>query len=342
MKKTLFFLISCCLLASCGGIKIDKFTAIGKPYEVLVVTPKSVWEGPVGQAIRTEMEQEVLWVNQPEPLFTLSNIPPNAMNTTLRTHRNIFMVDIDPTVGDSTRFSTQMDKWSGGQVVVRIQSPSVTAAADYITENIEDIAGYLSAIEQNRFLAQAKGYNNKVLEHEITQQFGIRMTIPQGYTLANQLTDYLWIKYEMRLASQGIVIYSFDRPAAGQELDVIAQRNHAVGHIPGPLDGTYMTTDMTFRPESIPVEINGVGWIETRGFWKVQNDFMGGPFINFVALDPATNRYIGIDLYVYSPDAKHPKRNFIRGLEGLMLGVSLPTAPQTTAAKSASGASAAE
>ncbi len=323
MKKLFFasiLIIISLFMFGCGTVKFDRFSAIGKPYEVIVVTPKAVWEGNLGDSIRKDMEQEVRWVNQPEPLFTLRNIPKEAMNRTLSQHRNLFVVNIDPTA-DSTTFTIRKNVWSEGQVVVSITARTEQQAADYIGKHIADISTFLSTTEQNRFLAQAKGYGNKVLEKTLTDQFGIRMPIPQGYTIANQLQDYLWVKYEMKLASEGIVFYSFDRPARGQKLDLIAQRNRAVGNIPGPLDGTFMTTDMTFHPESMTVGINGVSWVETRGFWKVENDFMGGPFINYITLDTLTNRYIGIDLYVYSPDAKHPKRNFIRKLEGLMLGV---------------------
>ncbi len=42
-------------------------------------------------------------------------------------------------------------------------------------------------------------------------------------------------------------------------------------------------------------------WAELRGFWDVENDFMGGPFVSYSTLDEATGRVLTIDGYVYSP-----------------------------------------
>jgi hypothetical protein len=47
----------------------------------------------------------------------------------------------------------------------------------------------------------------------------------------------------------------------------------------------------------------------------VENDFMGGPFINFTFLDEKRNRLISMDGYVYNPNEF--KRNFLRQMESI-------------------------
>ena len=65
-------------------------------------------------------------------------------------------------------------------------------------------------------------------------------------------------------------------------------------------------------------------WAELRGFWDVENDFMGGPFVSYSTLDEATGRVLTIDGYVYSP--KLDKRNFMREVEHLVYMIDFPKA----------------
>ena len=50
-----------------------------------------------------------------------------------------------------------------------------------------------------------------------------------------------------------------------------------------------------------------------HGFWFVQNDFMGGPFVTYATFDPVQRRVLCVDCFVYSP--KEPKRNLLRQLQ---------------------------
>ncbi len=324
MKKSLLYLlVPIIFVMGCGEPSRVNIAASGSPYEIFVVTDKAIWKGEVGDTIRSIMNEEVLWVNQPEPIFTIHNITPQALNNITRKHRNLLIINTN-SKADSATLSYTENKWATGQIVIEIEAPNDNSAAMFIGENSKTITDFLHILEQKRMNRRAAKYNDKYVEELIKKKYGFDMVFPRGYRVANDIDNFLWLTYEMPIASQGVVIYTFDRAKEGEKLDLVAQRNLAVMSIPGPVDGSYMGTDVTFYPESTPVVINGVSWIETRGFWKAEGDWMGGPFINYVTLDKVNNRYIGIDLYVYSPSPKYPKRNYIRQLESLMLGVTIP------------------
>jgi hypothetical protein len=71
------------------------------------------------------------------------------------------------------------------------------------------------------------------------------------------------------------------------------------------------------------LKVNGVDWIVLRGFWDVEGDFMGGPFVSYTTLDKASGKLLTLDCYVYSP--KYGKRNFLRPLEHIVFGITFPT-----------------
>lgn len=324
MMKKLFLALVCLptlLLSSCST-SIVEVAASGKPYEIFVIAPKPVWNSIAGDTLRTIMSEEVLWVNQPEPIFDLFNITPEAFNNNVRTHRNLIMLKVDK-AADSVTFAAKEDVWVNSQIVIDITAPSDSALANYIGSNASTIVNYLSIVEQNRMKIRAAKYNEKNIEQTISKKFDFKMVIPQGYRVALDTTNFLWITYEMPLASQGIIIYTFAKPEQGLKLNLVDERNLAVANVPGPVKGSRMSTDTTFMPESVVRSFDGRAWIETRGFWNVKGDFMGGPFINYTTFDEVNHRYIGIDMYVNSPSPKYPKRNYIRQLESIMLGVTL-------------------
>ena len=91
-----------------------------------------------------------------------------------------------------------------------------------------------------------------------------------------------------------------------------------VERVPNIEDNGYVA----FAPQLKVVEINGRKWIELRGFWDVENDFMGGPFVSYTTIDAASGNIVTLDCYVHSP--KYGKRNFLRPLEHLVHLIKIP------------------
>ena len=97
MKKIWILAVSA-LLAAC---KFDTPTlpgSGGKTCEVIVVTPKSHWDGHIGKSIRAFLGNVQPVLNQPEPYFDLVNILPQQFNESemFKHHRNVVIVEVNP------------------------------------------------------------------------------------------------------------------------------------------------------------------------------------------------------------------------------------------------------
>lgn len=320
MKKFFLALFAPFILTSCGT-DIYEIAITGKPYELLVVTPREVWASSVGDTLKSIFGTEVEWVNQVEPIFDLQNMAPEGFNDLSRRHRNLLMVNIKPQT-DSVTFRVTPDKWANNQILITLDAPSDSSAANYLSENRDVIVSWLSNVERDRMASRGKKHSDAKINQLIKDKFGVVMSIPTGYRIRKDTTNFLWVSYEMPLASQGFFIYTFKRKDG--KLDILGERNIAAAQIPGPSAGSFMSTDTIFRPEVQGVVLNGREWVEVRGFWNVKGDFMGGPFMDYVTFDKANDRYVAIDMYVLSPSPKYPKRNYIRQLESLMMNVSMP------------------
>ena len=306
-------------LGNQGGI-----TAQGAAYEVVVVSNTPTWEGPAGEEIRSLLQQEVPAINQSEPMWNVLRVTPDGFKNIIAKHRNVIKLLVDDKVEPA--IGVQYDVSAHPQTVMLIQAPTQESLAEYIAENGENILYVLEKSERDRTLAYADRYYEGALRSMIKEKFGIDMKVPKGYMLRTQSDDFIWISYEHKLASQGFFIYSY--PYKGSQslttAALTAARNKFAARIPGPSDGSYMTTYDEFEPLTRAIRIGGRLWIEMRGLWDVQNDFMGGPFVSYSTVDTETNRVVTLDCYVYSP--QQPKRNYLRPLEHLVYLMEFPDA----------------
>lgn len=311
-----YLILAAVLFVAFSCAPAEKINSTGKPYEIMVVTPKDVYNSAVGDTLKSIFNQEVLWLNQPEPIYDMYNIPPASFNNLAERHRNLLVIDINPATA-KTRMVAEYDKYAKGQIVFLLNSPSIDSAALYLSHQRVSIVDMLDKTEKDRFVGRVAKYGATDIETIISEKFGLHIGIPKGFRVRVNGDNFLWLSNELPLASQGIVIYNLaDLPDNADSTWFVAQREASVNKIPGPSDGSFMSTDTMFYPETFGIKINDRQWIETRGFWNVKGDFMGGPFANFIT-GYGDNKYIGIDLYVQSPSPKYGKRNYMRQLESI-------------------------
>lgn len=325
---TLISAIGCDSFRSLTGAKK---TAQGSPYEVLVVCDGREWESPLGEELRRVLGTPVEMLNQVEPMFDIVRITARDFKHLLPSYRNILKVLCSPEVKE-TAILAQYDVVASPQIVLTFQGPSTAAMVEYLRQNGESLLQVLEIAERNRTIEYARKQGAKALEKIVREEFDIELPISNGYLFRAESDDFVWASNEYPVASQGFFIYThpFKGKASITTEALVKARNDFAKRIPGPSDGSYMTTVkripnveddgyVDFLPQRKVVKIDGREWIELRGFWEVEHDFMGGPFVSYTTLDKREGELLTIDCYVYSP--KYGKRNFLRPLEHLVYGV---------------------
>lgn len=56
--------------------------------------------------------------------------------------------------------------------------------------------------------------------------------------------------------------------------------------------------------------------MEMRGMWKVEHDFMGGPFLSYTFADSGTGQLVTVEGFYYEPNQK--KRNQMLQLQAML------------------------
>lgn len=340
MKQLLKYLSLVAILLS--AVACDSFrsltgakkTAQGSPYEVLVVCDGYEWEGALGAELKALLETPVEMLNQTEPMFNVVRITARDFKHLLPSYRNILKVMCSPEVKE-TAILAQYNVVASPQIVLTFQGPSISAMSEYLKVNGASLLQVLEMAERNRTIEYARKQGAKALEKIIEDEFDIEMVISNGFLFRAESDDFVWASNEYPVASQGFFIYThpYNGKSSITTEALVKARNEFAKRIPGPADGSYMTTVKRipnieddgytdFLPQRKVVKINGREWIELRGFWEVEKDFMGGPFVSYTTLDERNGELLTLDCYVYSP--KYGKRNFLRPLEHLVFGVTFP------------------
>lgn len=316
--QSLLFVVAGLLTLSCSSGPQLMPNISGKAGEVVIVISKSDWESDPGAAIRSVLAVEHPYLPQREPLFTLINIPEKAFTSIFQTHRNLVIFKTTPDMKEP-KLVIQENVWAAPQTVITITSSTPQEAARIIQEKSDLISNALLQAERNRNIQNAKKYEERTLRETVRATFGGSPYFPKGYKLRKQTDNFIWISYETTHTNQGVLIYRYPyKDSTDLYLEnLVKKRNEILArNVPGSLENTYMTTNMYLEPGMRWVKYNKRDFIEMRGLWELQNDFMGGPFVDHIFLDRDQRNIIVLEAFVYAPS--YDKRNYLRQVESIL------------------------
>ena len=292
----------------------------GNIAEILVVTPSDAqWNGIIGDSIRHFFLDYQYGLPQPESQNNLIHINTEAFSELFHKHKCILEVVIDPKVEKAVA-ETAVDLWAAPQRYVKITAPNAYALVDLFETQKEIYHKWFNEVERDRILNVLRPTIDKNISDAIAKQFGFELTVPQGFYIAKSDPEFMWIRKELERSSSCIVIYRLpyqDTLQFSRE-SLIAMRDMMVGkYIPGPSEGSYMATETEFVPPLVTyVADYPAGYtMEMRGMWRVENDFMGGPFVSYTFADSRTGNLVTVEGYYYEPNQK--KRNALLQLEAI-------------------------
>ena len=322
MKRSLILLASIFFLISCkndekSSKKDDRILSdsSGNINQLTVVINNQLWEGEVGEAIRENLAAPVDGLPQEEPLFSLSQIPPETFTGFVRNSRIFLKIEERGNKG----MQLFEDEFSRPQTGIVIQGQSNAEIIDVINKQADSIVKLLKKTE----LAEKQRRIRKSLKKDdgLEEKFGINLKLPSAYRYAKDEDQFSWIRKEIPKGSMEILVYEVPINKIENDSSVIAniiKMRDSIGEaqIPGRLEDSYMITEKAYAPYLFETVIDGKFAYETRGTWEVQNDFMAGPFVNYAVKDEKNDRFIILEGFVFSPSRS--KRDNIFELDAIL------------------------
>lgn len=306
------------LLTSCGDGKDDPVVvsnSSGNINNLTVVMDNDLWTGEVGEAVRTHLAAPVDGLPQEEPLFSLSQMPPEAFAGFSRKNRIFLYVR----KGEEEGVKWSENAYARPQKGVMIQGENNEELIELIDKNAEKI---ISSFKKTELTEQQRRIKKSLKDVDaLENSIGVTMNFPTAYRYAKKTDDFFWIRKDIPTGSMEILVYEVPRHVIEKDTNIVANiiaMRDSIGktHIPGRLPGSYMITEAAYAPYLFESQIDEKFAWESKGIWEVKGDFMGGPFLNYAVLDEENDRYVVLEGFAFSPSAR--KRENMMELEAIL------------------------
>lgn len=321
MNKTLFlWLFVACLASSCS-FKKDKPTddSTAAINTISVIIDDQLWNGEVGDSIRNKFASPVLGLPQEEPLFTINQYPVKLFEGFSTNSRNIIIVKKD----NQNKFEIKENEFATPQNAFHISGKTSFEIIDILEKNAPEIIKKMRAIE---IVQNQKTFKDSLLNtKKIQKKFNIDLLIPSKYEYVMRRKNFIWLKSEIVSGNTSLIIYQIPwkniRPNHAVTDVVIMRDSIGAAYIHGSDRGTEMVSDQAYSPYFSKITLAGNKAYETKGTWQMKNDFMSGPFINYVIFDKAHRRILVLEGFCYAPSKE--KRDLMFELESAIKSIQI-------------------
>ena len=308
-----------------GGKSLFTPVSSGRPYEMLVVIDKGMWERPAGRALFDVLDSDVPGLPQPERSFRISQIIPDKFERGFRIFRNIIDVDIQP-IYTQPKLKYARDSYASPQMIMTIQAPDEQSFEEFVAKNRQVIVDFFTKAEMNRQINLLKEKYSPVVAAKVGSIFGCDVRIPAELERYKEGKDFLWASSDNNSTNTSLnfVIYSYpytDKNTFTKDYFVHKRDSVMKINIPGAREGQYIQTDADYVDVK-DFAVKGEYAFEARGLWYMENDMMGGPFVSHARVDRPNGRVVVVEGFVFAPEKK--KRDLMRKLEAALYTLNLP------------------
>lgn len=343
-------LILCLCLAACGDADYRP-AAIGQEGHVLVVVDSVSWNGPLGEALRAEIEAPIRTLPRPEPGFDArpATITSQSRLEEIKQYKNIliaaplsdtstvearmiqayFSADAQQQLREQDRGAivNRENEWRRQQQVVFVTAPTDSGLVNLIQERGAAIRYLFSEATRKRMEDDMfRRGRQPEIEARIMDKHGFAVNAQHDYFIARDTTNLVWLRRVLTDTWRSLFVYYIDDfdPARLDSAYVVGLRDSLTAANITGTSGGYVQVDTR-----LPLEVQRRPFLGreqafvSRGVWVMLRPVpdgppvptMAGPFVNYTFYDPASRRLYSIDGMVFSPGPRYSKLDFIRQME---------------------------
>ena len=293
--------------------------SVGKINALQVVIQDSLWQGEVGETIRSYFAAPTDGLPQDEPLFDLRQYKPEAFSGFARTNRIFLKVGL----ADKDSVSIVKNPFAIPQTGVFVYAKTPQGINTLIKENQNTFieAFHISEIKER----QRRTAISTLRLDSLKRWFGITLKVPSAYKIAKKTSGFYWVRKHLKSGSTNILIYEVPLTAITNDslaMSQIIKIRDSIGgrELPVEDDGRFIT-EKAYAPFIFKTQIDGFNAYETKGTWEVEGELMAGPFLNYAIKDTLNNRYLILEGFTYAPSVD--KRNLQFELESILKSVKI-------------------
>lgn len=326
------------LFAACEGDY--RPMSVGSIDEVYVVMDSTDWNSKTALAIEETFGKGIETLPSYEPTYKLifrdfnsneeletirdlKNIifaaPIDADNNVAELIRALLSDDVEERVGSGESFAFPLeDRWVRDQWVLLLTSTSDSSLAEKIRNSEQSLVNHLMEreFERREYEIYRRG-EQLALNDSLWTEFGWKVRMQHDYVQTVDTTNVVVFRRHLPENDRWMMAWwqndvdgigFLDKEWINATRDSLLQK-----YVQGTREGSYVTTEYRsprkVNTQQMQRDDRIIGY-ETLGTWRMTNDFMGGPFVNFTYYDPQTERLFMIEYGQFAPSVS--KRRFVR------------------------------
>ena len=307
--KQLLPLLSLFFLFSCSSDTVTLPSSTGAVNEVVIIMDEHLWQGSAGDSVRSVLGADIPGIAWQEPIFDLVQVPKAAFSRIFQTHRNVIVFQ----KSDIAKVGYRSNVYSQGQYYAEVNYTKTSDLLELIHQYANVLAFQIQNVEKARIKKNtylAKGLENIFNKHNTF------IPVPKDFNLALDTTNFSWLESSPKNSEmiQGIFLYDLPYETNFQTFSLLKARDSVLElYVPGELEGSYMSTETLYSPWVRYEEGSGTVVLEIKSVWKMQNAFMGGPFVTKFVLDSANQSIVAVETFLFNPGKN--KRDHMQQLQ---------------------------
>nr|WP_315141118.1 DUF4837 family protein [uncultured Flavobacterium sp.] len=293
--------------------------SVGKINTIAVIMNDALWNGEVGDSLRNKLAAPVFGLPQEEPLFTINQYPDKLVEGFITDSRTLVVVK----KGATTGFEVKKDQYAAPQTVFHLTGTTNDTLLYLLEKHSPEMIQMIKEgeIQANQKINKESLLNPKIIENK----FHIRLDVPSDFEYAVQKPRFIWLKKEIVSGSMSLLLYQvpLNTIKTKNPIASIIRMRDSIGklYIKGREAQTPMITGEGYAPYLFKIKLDNRPTFESKGTWELKNDFMSGPFINYVIFDKEYNRIMVLEGFCYSPADE--KRDVMFELESIIKSVQI-------------------
>lgn len=324
--RYLLALLTALIVVSCssGDRGAHKPASKGLPYELVLIVPKTLYEGPLRDSLDVLLKSSTPVLPQHEPLFRLDVVYQEGNLVPWRTFRNRLLVCLGP-----SEIGIARNPVARPQIEVKVSAPTAHELAELIGKNRQYLTDLFVDAELEVEAARLRGKYSRMTYDSLQRLTGHTICVPEGLHASKVGKDFLWTGTNLNDRDQNFVFYSYPWDGSSLTEEQFVEKRDSVMriNIPGAAVGQWMQTALVpgGSPERTSSHLvlsrtrvlnNNKEVLEVHGLWEMRGGALGGAFVAIAHTDTDAQRVLVTEGFIYSPHS--PKRNLMRQMEAAL------------------------
>ncbi|MDA8787743.1 DUF4837 family protein [Schleiferiaceae bacterium] len=292
----------------------------GTHNELTIFCDRALWEDDLGILLLDQLAKPMDGLPMAEAHFDLSRIDQNAVSRLTKRSKSILTLAIIP---DSSATLVLENLWAEPQLVVAIIAPNREALKRRVQASLPEVIQRFDAHDAQVLARRIQSSQSATIPASLANLGIQKFVFSKGFKTTLSKPGLAILREDTRKSIQYLLAWeqAWDGESDPSQSILEAQNDLLVRYFEGSQDGSHLAIEPRIPVVQSYEEIGGGFVYLSRGQFRTEGGFGGGPFVTYSYIDEPHDRIVNMCYLVYAPSMK--KRKVMMELESSLRSLRL-------------------